>query len=330
MSQDGRKLEAAKDLKLARILDPNDPTPLLYSAIENQQNNRTNLAIAELEESIRLNDNRRIYRSEFLLDQDRAVRSANLARIYQNAGMKEVAVREATRAVESDYSNASAHLFLANAFDALRDPDRILLRYETPWFNELLLSNLLSPVGGGPLSQFVSQQEYSKLLEADGIGGSTTTEWRSTSELRSIASVFGTHGNVSYGIDAYYRNDDGDRPNSDMELKEIYAQLKWQPNPDDIFYFLGKWATQNNGDLFETYDNKPLSPGFDFEENQKPGLLLAGWNHRWAPGSNTLFLAGRLSAEQTLTDPNSNQLLINRRHQRHAPRVPAVPANRPR
>ncbi len=312
MSQDGRKAEAAKDLKLARILDPNDPTPLLYSAIEHQQNNRTNAAIADLEESIRLNDNRRIYRSEFLLDQDRAVRSANLAKIYQNAGMKDVAVREATRAVESDYTNPSAHLFLANSFDALRDPDRILLRYETPWFNELLLANLLSPVGGGPLSQFVSQQEYSKLLEADGVGGSLTTEWRSSSELRATASAFATHGNVSYGIDAYYRNDNGDRLNSAIELQEVYAQLKWQVTPDDIFYFLGKWATQKTGDNFETYDNKPLEPGLAFKENQRPGLLLAGWNHRWAPGSNTLFLGGRLSAEQTLSNPNSNQLLIER------------------
>jgi tetratricopeptide (TPR) repeat protein len=311
-SQEGRKTEAAKDLNLARMLDPNDPTPLLYSAIENQQNNRTNTAIADLEESIRLNDNRRIYRSEFLLDQDRAVRNANLARIYQNAGMKEVAIREATRAVESDYTNASAHLFLANSFDALRDPDRTLLRYETPWFNELLLANLLSPVGGGPLSQFVSQQEYSKLLEADGIGGSFVTDWRSTSEIRSTASVFGTHGNVSYGLDAYYRNDDGDRPNSDLELQELYGQIKWQATPDDILYFLGKWADQEQGDLFETYDNQPLSRDFRFDENQEPGLLLAGWNHRWAPGSNTLLLAGRLNARQSISDPASNQLLIQR------------------
>jgi tetratricopeptide (TPR) repeat protein len=312
MSRDGRKEEAAKDLKLARQLDPNDPTPLLYSAIENQQNNRTNIAIADLEESIRLNDNRRIYRSEFLLDQDRAVRNANLARIYQNAGMKEVAVREATRAVENDYTNASAHLFLANSFDALRDPDRILLRYETPWFNELLLANLLSPVGGGPLSQFVSQQEYSKLLEADGIGGSIITDWRSNSDLRTTASVFGTHGNVSYGIDYYDRNYGGDRPNSAIDLREVYGQLKWQATPDDICYFLGKWSEQKAGDNFQTYDNQPLAPGLEFEENQRPGLLLAGWNHRWRPGSNTLFLGGRLSVEQSLSDPHSNQLLVQR------------------
>jgi len=312
MSQDGRKAEAAKDLKLANKLDPNDPTPPLYSALENERNNRTNTAIGDLGESIRLNDNRRLYRSEFLLDQDRAVRSANLARIYQNAGMKDVAVREATRAVESDYTNGSAHLFLANSFDAMRDPDRILFRYETPWFNELLLANLLSPVGGGPLSQFVSQQEYSKLLEADGIGGSFTTEWRSNSDLRSTASIFGTHGNVSYGIDARYRNDPGERPHSAMDLKELYGQLKWQVTPDDIFYFLGKWSAQTNGDMFQSYDNKAESPGFRFDENQHPGLLLAGWNHRWAPGSNTLFLGGWLSVDQSLSDPASQQLLIQR------------------
>jgi tetratricopeptide (TPR) repeat protein len=312
MSQDGRKPEAAKDLALAAALDPNDPTPPLYAAIEHQQNNQPNPAIDALDQSVRLNDNRRLYRSGFLLDQDRAVRSANLARIYQNAGMREVAVREATRAVESDYSNSSAHLFLANAFDALRDPDRVLLRYETPWFNELLLANLLSPVGGGPLSQFVSQQEYSKLLEADGIGGSLTTEYRSTSETRTAASVFGTFGNVSFGLDAYYRNDDGDRYNNALDLREIYGQLKWQASPDDIVYFLGKWATQDQGDLFETYDHQPLEPEVDFEESQEPGLLLAGWNHRWAPGSNTLLLLGRLAVTQDLTNPLSRQLLIQR------------------
>lgn len=312
MSRDGRKLEAAKDLALAAALDPNDPTPPLYSAIENQRNNRPNAAIADLEKSIALNDNRRIYRSEFLLDQDLAVRNANLARIYQNAGLSDVAVREATRAVENDYTNASAHLFLANAFDALRDPDRVQLRQETPWFNELLMANLLSPVGGGPLSQFVSQQEYSKLLEADGLGGSLTTEWRSSSELRTSASLFGTHGNVSYGLDAYYRNDDGDRLNSDMEIQEIYGQLKWQASPDDIVYFLGKWATQKNGDNFSTYDNQPLERAARFEENQEPGLLLGGWNHRWTPGSNTLLLLGRLAASQDLTNPLSSQLLVSR------------------
>jgi tetratricopeptide (TPR) repeat protein len=313
LGMEGKRDEARKDLDLAQRLDPNDPTPWLYSALERMQQNRPNEAIADLERSIELNDNRRVYRSRFLLDQDKAVRSANLATLYRNAGMQEVAVREATRAVESDYTNPSAHLFLANSFDALRDPKRVQLRYETPWFNELLLANLLSPVGGGPLSQFVSQQEYSKLLESDGIGGSLISEIRSDGESRTAASVFGQSGNFSYGIDAYYRdNNGGDRFNNGGELSELYGQLKWQATPDDIFYFLGKWQDAGTGDNFDTYDQRPLEPYVDFSERQDPGLLLGGWNHRWAPGSHTLFLAGRLSAEQVLRNPRSTQLLVER------------------
>ena len=312
MSVEGRADDAQKDLELAKQLDANDPTPWLYSAIEKQQHNRSNEAIDDLQRSIELNENRRVYRSEFLLDQDRAVRGANLASIYRNNGMDAVALREAVRAVDSDFTNASAHLFLANAFHSLRDPQRIALRYETPWFNELLLANMLSPVGGGPLSQYVSQQEYSKLLEADGIGASLANEYRGTGEMRSSASVFGNHGNLSYGLDFSHRDASGTRPNNDISIQEIYGQVKWQPTSDDIFYFLGKWGQQTSGDTFETYDNQALEPDVDFDEKQQPGLLLAGWNHKWAPGSHTLFLAGRLSAGQRLTNPRANQLLIMR------------------
>lgn len=311
-SQLGLTKAALEDLEYAKRLDPRDPTPWLYSALVHQEQYKPNLAIGELEKSIALNDNRRLYRSALLLDQDRAVRGANLAKLYQYNGMTEVAVREATRAVESDYTNPSAHLFLANSFDALRDPRRVELRQETPWFNELLLANLLAPVGGGPLSQFVSQEEYSKLLEADGSGGSLISEWRSNSEQRSTASVFGTYGRVSYGVDASFFDDSGDRLNSDNSRTEIYGQFKWQVTPDDIFYFLGKWQDAESGDNFENYANRPVSPGFRFNETQTPGLLLGGWNHRWGPGSNTLFLGGRLGANQELTDPRSTQLLLKR------------------
>jgi len=59
-------------------LDPNDPTSWLYSALDHEQHNRINEAIRDLEQSQELNDNRSLYRSDLLLDQDRAVRSANV------------------------------------------------------------------------------------------------------------------------------------------------------------------------------------------------------------------------------------------------------------
>src|SRR5205823_10086158 len=126
----GDNRRANKEIELARQLDPKDPTAWLYSALVKQQESRINEAVRELERSQQLNTNRQVYRSQLLLDQDRAVRGANLAGIYDDAGMIDVSVREAVRAVNTDYANYSAHLFLANSFDALRDPRQINLRYE--------------------------------------------------------------------------------------------------------------------------------------------------------------------------------------------------------
>ena len=303
---------AAKDLALAKQLDPADPTPWLYTAIHKQQENRYNAAIEELHESLRRNDNRQLYRSRFLLDQDRAVRSTNLASIYQHNGMTDLAVREATRAVESEYANASAHQFLANSFDALRDPGRLSLRHETAWFNEQLLAQLLAPVGGGSLSQFVSQQEYSKLLEADGFGGTSITEWRERGYLDQQLSLFGTKGRLSLALDYAYHDDPGFRPNNDTLRKEVYGQVKYQVTGDDILYTLGKWQDQTNGDLLQSHDNLPLSFESRYEDRQEPGLLLLGWNHRWAPGAHTLILGGRLAANETYVEPASTRLLVER------------------
>ena len=198
-SEIGSNLKAGGDLTRAKELDPNDPTPWLYSAIQHKQENRYNEAIDDLEKSIELNDNRRVYRSQFLLDQDRSIRGTNLAAIYLNDGMREQSVREAIRAVDDDYSSAPAHLFLANSYNALRDPTRILLRYETAWFNELLLSNLLSPVGGGPLSQFVSEAGVFEDVRARRLGrqlgnrlffvrGGKRNRLRSTARLGTLAT----------------------------------------------------------------------------------------------------------------------------------------------
>src|SRR5882724_8225688 len=173
----GDEKRAMHELELARDLDPMDPTPWLYSALILHDDEQTARAIHELEKSQELNDNRSLYRSRFLLDQDQAVRSANLAAIFEDAGMSQVSVRESARAVAFDYSNFSAHLNLAGSFNQLRDPTRFNLRYESQWFNEHLLASLLAPVGAVSLSQNLSQQEYSRLFPDKRFGASSTTEF---------------------------------------------------------------------------------------------------------------------------------------------------------
>jgi tetratricopeptide (TPR) repeat protein len=304
-SNNGDERKARLEFKRAKTLDPRDPTPWIYSAIENKQDSRINEAVRDLEKSQELNDNRRVYRSQFLLDQDRAVRSANLAAIYQADGMEDVSVREAARGVDTSYATASSHLFLANSYNALRDPKRINLRYETPWFNELLLANLLAPVGGGPLSQYVSEQEYSKLFEADRFGISSTTTYFSTGEIRETASQFGIFGNVSYSLDSEFQYDNGLRPNNEITRSESYGQVKLQLTPQDTIFFQTKYQDVRQGDLLQYYDQRNAAPGLHFRELQQPAILLAGYHREWAPGIHTLLLAGRLADEIFFSDRNT-------------------------
>ena len=315
---------AQRELALAKQLDSHDPTPWLYSALILRQNLRYNEAIADLEKSVALNENRQVYRSRLLLDQDQAVRSASLATIYRNAGMDDVSVREAARAVVNDYANYSAHQFLAESFDALRDPTRFSLRNETAWFNELLLANMLAPVGGGTLSQNISQQEYSRLFEADRIGFSSATEYRSDGQVRELASQFGTIGRFAYALDLDYQHNDGVRPNNELDRLEWYTTAKYQLTSQDSLFLLTKYQDYQSGDNFQYYNpngvrtnyviygitNMPVvRTNFSFEEYQKP-IVLAGYHHEWSPGNHTLFLGGYLQNDQRFSDTDTEQLIV--------------------
>ena len=104
---------------IAKQLDPNDPTPWFYNAIRLQTINRPVEALHELEKSIELNDNRAVYRSRLLLDEDIAVRETSLARIYNDLGFEQVARVEATKSLNQDPANYSAHRFLSDTYAGL-------------------------------------------------------------------------------------------------------------------------------------------------------------------------------------------------------------------
>jgi Tfp pilus assembly protein PilF len=304
----GDSAHARKELQLAKTLDPNDPTAWLYSALLNQQGNQINDAIRDLEKSEALNDNRSVYRSQLLLDQDQAVRSANLAMIYQDAGMTDVSVREAARAVNYDYANYSAHLFLANSYNNLRDPNDINLRYETPSENEYLLANLLAPVNAGPLSPVISQGEYSSLFAHDGFGVVSSTEYLSRGAWTQSGAQFGVFGGSSYDFEALYHSDPGQQPNGDIQQRQLSLTLKQQLTPQDIAYFNIQQYEANFGDVAQYYDQNMANRGYHVNESQDPNISL-GFNHEWSPGVHTLFLATRLNDSISFTNPTAPTLV---------------------
>jgi tetratricopeptide (TPR) repeat protein len=285
--------QAMKELRLAKKLDPNDPTAFLYSAVINQEYNRVNQAIRDLEKSEQLNDNRSVYRSQLLLDQDQAVRSANLAGMYRDAGMDEVAQREAARAVNYDYGNYSAHLFLANSYYQLTDPNLVNLRYETPTESEFLLANLLAPVNAGPFSPTISQQEYSQLFEQNHVGVVSSTEYLSRGAWSESGSQYGTFDNFNYNFSGLYRSDPGQRINEDLTEQSISLTVKAQITPQDTAFLLLQYNKTSGGDLAQYYRQTSANPTFRFDERQEP-ILGIGYHHEWAPGVHTIVFGARL------------------------------------
>lgn len=298
--------KARAELELAKTEAPNDPTPWLYSALLAHQQYESTPAIRDLERSVELNDNRQVFRSRLMLDQDRAVRGANLAQVYDLAHMPQVSLRESAKAAIYDYGNYSAHLNLAGSYFQLRDPTRFHLRHESEWFNEHLLASLLAPVGAGPLSQNLSQEEYSRVFSRKKFGLSSTTEYLSTGEIRELATYFGNLGGLSYAFDLDYQYKDGTRPNQELSRIEWYSRLKQKVSEKDSVMLITKYQDYESGDQFQHWSDTMARPDFRFKEEQMPWVAV-GAHREWSPGVHTLALGGRFINDQWFSDLSAPQ-----------------------
>jgi len=306
-AQTGDDKLADKEFALAQKLDPADPTVWLYSALHRFQTHQVNEAVKDLEKSVDLNDNRSLFRSKLELDRDRAVRSADLAAIYDAAGMTEVSRRAASRAVEESYSDFGGHIFLSDSLSQQEDPQHYNLRYETARENELLLANLLAPPGGGNLSQLLSQQDRLQYFDQRLIGASSLTEYDSRGDWDQAATAFGSVGGFSYAFDGQYSYQNGDRPNDKFEDQQYSVQVKQQVTPSDSVYFQAAYFKGESGDVAQHFDPTNVLLSLHVTEEQSPNLYL-GADHEWSPGSHTLVLLSRLTDRLSLTNPSPSVL----------------------
>ncbi len=304
---------AEKDLRLAKALDESDPTAWLYSGLIEQQQNRINSAIRDLQKSVELNNNRQIYRSEYLLDQDRATKGANLASIYRDANMLPAGLSEAQRSVTYDYGNYAAHLYLAQSYDLLRDPKKFNLRYETARLSELYLTDLLSPVGGYNLSQNVGQQDAQRMFERNRLGVSSETEYFSNGAWSETGSQFGTFNGTAYSIDAFYRSDRGQQVNNDIEQRTISGQFKQQLTFKDSIYLQALSYDATSGDIAQRYDPASADPDIRVHEEHQPDIFV-GYHREWNPGIHTLAFVGRSDLTLDLDDPSFAPPFFRRRN----------------
>ena len=293
--EEKRDTEAGKQFDLAKQRDPRDPTPYLYDAIRKQSENRPVEALQDLEKSIGINDDRAIFRSRLLLDEDRAVRTASLARIYDDLGFERLAVIEASKSLSEDPLNHSAHRFLADAYERRQ-------RYEIARVSELLQAQLLQPLNMSPvqprlaftdlnslsISGFseATLNEYSLLFERDrplltisAIGGNHST-WGNE------AVVSGLNGGLSYSVGQYHYQTDGFRANNDFkhEIYNLFAQFALAPQLN--FQAEVRSRNTNHGDLSLNFDPKSLFPRDRTSIDQESYRLGA----RYSPSSNSNLL----------------------------------------
>ncbi|HEV2331321.1 MAG TPA: FecR domain-containing protein [Verrucomicrobiae bacterium] len=300
---------AEREFSLAKQLDPADPTAWLYSALQKFQTHQINDSIGDLEHSVELNDNRSIFRSRLQLDRDRAMRSADLATLYDAAGLTEAGQAAAYRAVDESYSDFASHLFLANSLASQEDPEQYNLRLETPSESELLIANLLAPPGGGNLSQLLSQQDRLQYFDPRPFGFSSETDYSSRGDWNQAATAFGQFRTFSYAFDLRYTSLNGQQLNNDLTDTEFGFHAKQQITPADSVYFSIDTLQRDNGDLSQYYDPTNANVGFRATEHQIPNLFV-GWNHEWGPGSHTLFLISRLTDRLSLTNPEPSVLFF--------------------
>ena len=313
--EEKRDPQAEIQFQQAEQLDPKDPTPYFYDAIRKQTVNRPVEALHDLEKSIELNDNRAVYRSQLLLDNDQASRSVSLARIYDDLDFQQMALVEGWKSVNLDPANYSAHRLLADSYSAIP-------RSQISQVSELLQAQLLQPLNNNPVQPRLGESapailagagpvdpsfnEYSQLFNRDhnqllvsGIVGNQST-------LGDEVILSGLQGRYSYSLGQFHYDTDGFRTNADINqnIYDAFGQVSLTPNlsiQGEVRY-----DTPDFGDLTLNFDPENFSPTMD-HDNRFINYRL-GLHYMAAPGSDLIasfYYANNDYRSQDSTIPTS-------------------------
>ena len=293
----------ADQFKMAKELDPLDPTAYLYDALREQSENRPIEALRDLQASIERNDNRAVYRSRQLLDQDQAARGTSLARIYDDLGFQQLGVNEATQSLSLDPGSAAAHRFLSDTYQGVR-------RREISRVSEQLQAQMLQDVNINPVQPSISEtnlnistrggpteagfNEFTPLFEsndiqfnASGVGGNNDT-------FGGEGVVSALYDGLSISAGAFHYESDGWRTNNDInhDIYEFYTQYAITPELNIQAEY--RHRDTEFGDLAFNFDPDDFVPNVQNEFEQD----LARFGIRYSPAPNSDFLLSYIYTER--------------------------------
>jgi len=275
---DERRFEMAFDaLDNASSLDDKDPTPHLYSGIFHNDLSRPAVAVRKFTKSIELNNNRAVYRSRFLLDEDRATRNVNLATAYNRLYLSEWGNYEALKSQMADPTNSSTHIFLAQTFLNLRGRTQAA-------GSEQLLARLLLPANANSFNSF---NDYTTLFEAPRAFWTAIGQFGNYDTFGSTLIASGGTSRFAYGINGTYFQTEGFRARNDDRLSfDGIAQFKLALTPHSDFLFLYSHGQQNGGDHGSgiiSFENNIYRRQFTRRNRAE-----LGYHNRLRPGSDVV------------------------------------------
>ena len=307
--EENRDKLAMDQFDMAKELDPLDPTAFFYNAIRKQSVNRPVEALQDLQTSIDLNDNRAVYRSRLLLDEDLGARSAALARIYNDLGFQQRALVEGWRALNIDPSNYSAHRFLSDSYATLP-------RHEIARVSELLQSQLLQPLnitpvqpqlaesalrilsGAGPatpsLNEFYPLFNRNRFgLLASGVIGNNDT-WGDEVVLSGVVD------RLSYSIGQFHYETDGFRENEDLKRNIYNVFLQAELSHNTNLQAELRYTDIDSGDTRRLFNPGSFEPML--REQVHFGSVRLGFRYRFTPHSDIIasFIYGSLDNDVTI------------------------------
>ena len=294
---------ASTQYEIAKDLDQFDPTPWLYDALLKQAQNRPVEALQDIQKSIELNDNRAVYRSRLLLDEDEAVRSASLGRIYKDLGFGSLALVEGWKSVTTAPGDFAGHRFLADSYASLP-------RHEIARVSELLQSQLRQPLNATPLQPQLTESnlfvlagtgpsdlsfnEFSQLFSRNGVTFQANGVAGGNDTIGNDAVLSTLQDNFSFSIGQFHYETEGYRENNDLttDIYNLFVQAELSPSTSiqaELRYYESDF-----GDLPQRFGIDNFTA--DLRQDELTKSVRFGFRHVFSPSADII---GNFSFEDT-------------------------------
>jgi len=300
---------AETQFEMSKERDPLDPTPWLYSAIQKQTQNQPIEALHDIQKSIELNDNRAVYRSRLLLDQDEAGRGSSLSRIFDNLGFEKRAVMQTAQSLSIDPSNHSAHRFLSDIYVNIP-------RHEIARVSELLQAQLLQPLNLNPVQPQLSVADLNIITNTGpaAVGFNEFTPFMESSRPQVVASAIAgsndTFGNeivysqiknkTSVSLGQFHYQSNGFRPNNDQNHEVLNAFIQHAFTPSFNVQAEVRTRDTKQGDLLLDFD--PDRYRENWRRNLKEDAARIGARYAITPNQDFIFSGKYIDRSETIID----------------------------